>query len=252
MASGAEAGAMLRRDQGHLRADLELLDGPGVAVRIGKSEERAAVALVEDLDLAALDAAAHQLVPGGQGIRDHQLEPPDRPGRHFPLRGQVPDHDRAAGAGRRQLRDVHPFVGRVVVEVEADLVAVERDRVVDVADGEDDDFEGPVHARMMPERQSTSRRVRSVTSHVSPKSVEPAKPPKRTIWWRVASKATACPFRGSGAGPVVEVHSFPEPVHSHVANAPCAAPPSTSPGWRGPSPNVCLGLKAGPPPPTGS
>ena len=33
----------------------------------------------------------------------------------------------------------------VVVEVEPDLVAVERDRAVDVADGQDDDLQGPVH-----------------------------------------------------------------------------------------------------------
>src|SRR5206468_12289142 len=36
------------------------------------------------------------------------------------------------------------------VQVEADLVAIERDRAVDVAHGQDDDFEGPVHAGMMP------------------------------------------------------------------------------------------------------
>ena len=47
---------------------------------------------------------------------------------------------------RRQLDDVHVLVPGVVIEHEADLVAVERDRRVDVADGQDDDFQGPVHA----------------------------------------------------------------------------------------------------------
>jgi len=42
---------------------------------------------------------------------------------------------------------VHVLVAGVVVEVEADLVAVEGDRAVDVADGEDDHLERPVHLR---------------------------------------------------------------------------------------------------------
>ena len=65
--------------------------------------------------------------------------------RHLALGRQVTDDDRAARAARRQLGDVHVLVGRVVVELETDLVAIERDRGVDVADGQDDDFEGPVH-----------------------------------------------------------------------------------------------------------
>jgi len=58
----------------------------------------------------------------------------------------VAEDDRAAGAAGGQLDDVHVLGGGVVVEVEADLVAVEGDRAVDVADREDDDLEGPVHA----------------------------------------------------------------------------------------------------------
>ena len=45
----------------------------------------------------------------------------------------------------RELHDVHVLVAGVVVEREADLVAVERDGAVDVADGEEDDLERPVH-----------------------------------------------------------------------------------------------------------
>ena len=35
----------------------------------------------------------------------------------------------------------------VVIELEADLITVEGDRPVDVADGQDHDFQGPVHER---------------------------------------------------------------------------------------------------------
>ena len=110
------------------RPDLELLDRPGVAVGVGEAEERAAVALVEDDDLAALDAAAHQLRAGGRGIGDDELQPAQRAGRHLVLRRQVADDDRAARPRRGQLDDVHVLVPGVVVEREADLVAVERDR----------------------------------------------------------------------------------------------------------------------------
>ena len=40
-----------------------------------------------------------------------------------------------------------------VIELEAELIAVERNRPIDVADGQDDDFQGPVHER------ASSRRV---------------------------------------------------------------------------------------------
>jgi hypothetical protein len=60
------------RDQGLLGAGLDLLDGPGVAVRIAEAEERPTVALVEDRDLAAFDAAIGQLLAGRLGIGDDQ------------------------------------------------------------------------------------------------------------------------------------------------------------------------------------
>jgi len=45
---------------------------------------------------------------------------------------------------------MHVLVARVVVELEADLVAVELDRPVDVADREYDDFEGQLlHLRVV-------------------------------------------------------------------------------------------------------
>ena len=96
-------------------------------------------------DLAALDAPGDQLLAGGRRVGDDELQPVQGARRHLVLRRQVADDDRAAGAARGQLRDVHVLVPRVVVEVEADLVAVEGDRRRQVADRDDDDLEGPVH-----------------------------------------------------------------------------------------------------------
>ena len=99
----------------------------------------------EDHDLAAIDPAVDQPLTGGAGVGDDELQAAHRAGCHLLLRRQVTEHDGAARAGRCELDDVHVLVPGVVVEVEAHLVAVEPDRRVDVADGEDDDFQGPVH-----------------------------------------------------------------------------------------------------------
>ena len=40
---------------------------------------------------------------------------------------------------------MHVLIVRVVVEVKPDLVAIERDGALDVADGEHDDFQSPFH-----------------------------------------------------------------------------------------------------------
>jgi hypothetical protein len=72
--SGPEAASMLERDQRSVRADLELLDGPGVAVRVAEAEERAAVAWVEHGDLAAFDAPIEQLTSCRFGVGDHELQ----------------------------------------------------------------------------------------------------------------------------------------------------------------------------------
>src|SRR5436190_6098932 len=148
--SGAEATSVLDGDQGLLAADLQLLHRPAVAVGIGEAEERAAISLVELHDLAHRDTPIEELLARRLGIGDDQLQALDRARRHLALRRQVAEDDRATRAVGRELHDVHVLVLRVVVEVKADLVAVERDRAVDVADGEDDDFEGPVHAEIMP------------------------------------------------------------------------------------------------------
>jgi hypothetical protein len=97
-------------------------------------------------DLSDLDTAIHQLLARGVGVGDHQLQATHRTWRHFALRREVTDHNRATRARRRQLRDVHVLSGRVVVQVKADLVTIEGDRPIDVADRQDHDFQGPIHA----------------------------------------------------------------------------------------------------------
>src|SRR4051812_23774741 len=130
----AETAAGLVRDEWLLAADLELLDGPRVAVRVGEAEERATVARVDDLDVGALDAPADELGSSRGGVGHDELDAVEGSGRHRLLRREVADDDRAPGAPRRQLGDVHVLVLSVVVEVEADLVAVEGDRGPEVAD----------------------------------------------------------------------------------------------------------------------
>src|SRR6478735_8662154 len=107
VARGPEPATVLGPDQGLLAADLELLDRPGVAVRIGEAEERATVLGREDHDLAAFDTTTDELGTGRLGIGDDELEPAERTRCDLPLRGQVAEDDRAARATRGELHDVH-------------------------------------------------------------------------------------------------------------------------------------------------
>ena len=75
----------------------------------------------------------------------HSWRPRNEPGAISFWRRKVPDDDRATGADRGQLRDVHVLGPRVVVEDEPDLVAVERDRAVEIGHRHDDDLQCPVH-----------------------------------------------------------------------------------------------------------
>src|SRR6266545_3866490 len=75
-----EPPARLDRDQRLLGAYLQLLHGPGVAVRVGEAEEGAAVLVAERGELARLDAAADQLLAGGRGIGHHELQALHRTG----------------------------------------------------------------------------------------------------------------------------------------------------------------------------
>jgi hypothetical protein len=77
----------------------------------------------------------------GPRVSDDELQAADQAG-VISAAWRVADR---ASRTRRELGDVHVLIGRVVVELEADLVAIEGDRRVDVADGQDHDFQGPVH-----------------------------------------------------------------------------------------------------------
>jgi hypothetical protein len=137
----AEPTSGLDWNQRLLGAHFELLNGPTVAIWIVETEEGAAIALVKDSDFASLDATSQQLVARRNGIGDDKLQSFHRPRRHCPLRRQVAEDDRASRPGWGQLHDVHELVASVVIEMEANLISVEGDRAVDVADRQNDDFE---------------------------------------------------------------------------------------------------------------
>src|SRR6478735_453234 len=70
----AEPASVVERDERGLATHLQLLHCPGVAVRVAEAEERAAVTLVEDLDLARFHTATDELGAGRLGVRDDQLQ----------------------------------------------------------------------------------------------------------------------------------------------------------------------------------
>ena len=94
--SGSEAISVLYRDQLLLTADLELLHGPRVAVRVAEAEERAAVVGREHHNLAALDTAIDQLPAGGLRVGDDELQAPHRSWNHLALCQQVAEDDACA------------------------------------------------------------------------------------------------------------------------------------------------------------
>lgn len=83
--SSPEATSVVFGDQRLLTADLELLHGPAVPVRIAETEERPAVVGREHHDLAALDATTGQLLAGGLRVGDNQLQAPHRTRGHLAL-----------------------------------------------------------------------------------------------------------------------------------------------------------------------
>src|SRR5947207_2986031 len=75
--------AVLLRDQRRLRASLDLLDCPRVAVGILEAEEGPAVGLGDHRQVTHLSAAVEELLPCGFSVRHHELESLQRPGVHF-------------------------------------------------------------------------------------------------------------------------------------------------------------------------
>ena len=100
------------------------------------------------VDAVAVDPPVAQVGEGRVGVVDDDLDE---------LRGAVghhvepgPEADRARGAGRRHLHE--PQVGRdhpVMVDVPAQAVAVERDRPVDVRDGQRHQLDPEVHVVLL-------------------------------------------------------------------------------------------------------
>ena len=129
-----------------------LLHHPAVAVGIAEKDERVPVSAssidpdttLEVLDRADLHTPLEQLRPRGVDVGDDQLDPLHRPrGR----RGETgPDGDRAGRAGRRQLHDPHVVADAgVVVDDEADLLAVEALGPVHVRHRDHHQLELPIH-----------------------------------------------------------------------------------------------------------
>src|SRR3712207_4418116 len=122
----------------------DLLHGPAVAVRVAEEHEPDVVecrpaltqrirVAAQRLDLADLDSALDELRVCLSDVRDDQLEALEGAWRHV-RNDALADHDRAAGARRRQLDEPVARAWRVdvVVKVEAELVGVEGLGSVDV------------------------------------------------------------------------------------------------------------------------
>src|SRR5207237_306198 len=138
-----------------------------------------------------------------------ELAPLHRARGHVLLRRQVTDHDRATRSLRRQLDDVHVLVRGVVIEVEADLVAVEGHRSGDVRHGQDHDFEGPVHPCHDASRWTSTTTAPTSTSTSTTTTTGPTptsrtrRPSRPTGTTRTSSsgRAPTAPFRQPIARP---------------------------------------------------
>src|SRR6266566_4025187 len=132
-----------RRRGTWLRPRGQLLERPGVAVRVAEGYERAPRLIV---DVAGLHAMREQILPGGLDIRDDHLHTLLRAWRHL---GDPRPHDHRAGrSGRGELHEPQ-FVTYliVVVGVEPNLFHIERLGAVDVGHRYGHELDLPVHAR---------------------------------------------------------------------------------------------------------
>ena len=97
--------------------------------------------------LTGVDAAFDELCMRRLDVRDDEMQPVERARRRLRV---LHDRDRAGGSGRNGLDDAEVLAGAMVdEEEETDLVEVERLGAVNVGHRDDDEFEGPVHARAL-------------------------------------------------------------------------------------------------------
>ena len=90
-------------------------------------------ASVTTLSFARRDAKIEQFLPCRRRVRNDELKSLHRARRHLVLGWQIAEDDRTARPRRGQLRDVHVLVLGVVIQSEADLVAIKHNRTVDIA-----------------------------------------------------------------------------------------------------------------------
>ncbi len=128
------------------------LDGPVIAIWIVEEDEGVPIAsptfgdagFVVLLDGGNRNVVLDELGAGGIEIVDDQDDSFAEAG--WSVDDAVSEDDGAAGTWWSELDEADAFVcDGVVVEVEADLIAIEADGAVDIGDGDGDDFEFPVH-----------------------------------------------------------------------------------------------------------
>src|SRR5262245_8128288 len=141
-------------------------------------------ALVHVADVADLDAAADELVPGGLDVGDDEVEPLRRA--RLGARDPDPERDRARRARRRELDDPELVAGLVVdVEPEPGLLLVEPLGAVDVRHGNEHELELVVHVSLLVVRalsfvqRTPARKLIGAAMRVSRPSAASARGPAR-------------------------------------------------------------------------
>src|SRR5215207_4528013 len=150
-----------------------LLHTPAVAVRVAEEDaphivqvfsllSRAVSPLVEDLELADIDASLDQLGAGGAHIPDDQEHAVY--GAWFHIHRSFSQMDRARGPGRGQLNEAEVVADpEVDVHLEPNLLGVEISGAINVRDRDRHDLYLPVHSA--PSARSDADSPRSTSSY---------------------------------------------------------------------------------------